>query len=295
MAECLCIVVTYNPSIDYLSKVVKSILDNKVGLLVVDNGSFNQDVIKNIITKEDGHFIGLDENVGIAAAQNRGIEFALKHEYEYIWLSDQDTVYKRDFSKRMLNLFKNSSEADDIAAIGPSFLDTNRNVLQPIVSMKPFTQKRQPEIGFNQVSHMIASGMVIPIKKIQLVGMKQENLFIDWVDMEWCWRAEYLFKQKLYVVGDVQIVHTLGDTYVNFFGRKIIMRSSFRHYFMVRNAIALAIYSRSTPFFVSLELFLKGFVWAILLPLLAPQDKLQHLKATLTGVFHGLFNRLGPK
>lgn len=97
----------------------------------------------------------------------------------------------------------------------------------------------------------------------------------------------------IFVNGDVQMVHALGDSHVELLGRKVILRSPFRHYFMVRNAVSLAFYSTYLVFPVRAELFVKALVWTFLFPLLAPTKRLQHLKSTSAGFLHGLFNRLG--
>lgn len=288
-----CVMVSYNPIAEKIFESINSILANDVTLIVVDNGSSNRtQILKLVDGSPKAIFISLDVNIGIAAAQNVGIKIALDKDFEYIWLSDQDTIYEPNFSKEMIGCFKVPD--DNVAAIGPSFYDTNRGSVQPIVVFSPFTTKKQPSPGLNSVSHMISSGMFIPSQKIREIGLKQDDLFIDWVDMEWCWRAENLFNQKLFVTGDVQIEHTLGDTYKNFLGRKVILRSSFRHYFMVRNAIGLSIYSKSLAPFTRVELFAKAVIWMLLLPMLAPSNKLQHLNSTVTGALHGLINRLGP-
>jgi len=287
-----CVMVSYNPDIEKICESIGSVLSNGVKLILVDNGSINASQVFGLVENHPkAVFFGLEKNEGIAAAQNIGIRAALEEGADYIWLSDQDTIYEESFSERMLNCFSLLDES--VAAIGPSFYDTNREAVQPIVNLAPFTTKKIPSPGLNHVSHMIASGMFIPAEKIKLIGLKQEDLFIDWVDMEWCWRAENIFKQKLFVTGDVSIKHTLGDLNAKFLGRKIILRSPFRHYFMVRNAIALSIYSRSLAPFTRVELFAKAIVWVALFPLLAPSNKIHHVKSTLAGALHGLSNKLG--
>lgn len=288
-----CVMVSFNPSLEGIKHSIESVLANHVKLVLVDNGSNNQQAIADFIVPLDGIIlIPLSENAGIAFAQNRGIEYALEHGADFIWLSDQDTIYQHDFAPRMVKAFDKAG--DKIAAIAPSFYDTNRGDVQPIVCLTPFTSKRLPEAGLNQVSHMIASGMFIPSSIMKLVGFKQESLFIDWVDIEWCWRATNQYKLKLYVTGDVEINHTLGDTNVAFLGKKVILRSPFRHYFMIRNAVYLALYSSVTVFPIRLELLAKAIIWTVLFPLLA-NNKVEQLNATFKGLFHGLVNKLGPK
>lgn len=288
--------VTFNPDINNLQKTLESILDNHVEAIVIDNGSKNQEEIADLIsTLENITFIGLDKNRGIALAQNTGIKNALDKGAEFIWISDQDTTYPPDYISSMLECICSPNGINNAAAFGPAYIDTNRNEIQPFVTFQPFTKKFLPEPGQNIVSQLIASGMIVPAKSLEIVGLKQEDLFIDWVDFEWCWRAVRLHGMKIIGCGNVVISHTLGDQFVMFLGRKISIRSPFRHYFIVRNAIALALYSKSPSFAQRFEIFSKAIAWVLIYPLIAPTKKTLHLKATTVGLLHGLINKLGPK
>lgn len=297
MSNVTCVLVTFNPDIKLLERCISSILANGARLIVVDNGSVS---LCEVAAVSDGNSVlieRLGKNYGIAYAQNHGIRLALEGGADFIWLSDQDSVYESDYVIKMLRAFEAAAELgySDVAAIAPTFYDTNRGAIQPIVKFAPFTSKFLPEPGLNRVSHVIASGMLIPAGVLDVVGLKQDSLFIDWVDMEWCWRAHMKYGYDIYVNGAVQMTHSLGDCHVELFGRKLILRSPFRHYFMVRNAIAIALYSEYLAFPVRLELFFKALVWMMLFPLLAPTNRLEHFRSTMTGFIQGVFNRLGPK
>lgn len=297
MPNVTCVLITFNPDIKILERSVGSILANGARLIIVDNGSAPP---YESVTFSEGNSVlieRLGKNHGIASAQNHGIRLALAGGADFIWLSDQDSIYEPDYMVKMLLAFETAAELgySNVAAIAPAFYDTNRGAIQPIVRFAPFTSKFLPEPGLNHVSHVIASGMLIPASVFDVVGLKQDNLFIDWVDMEWCWRAHMKYGYDIYVNGAVQMTHSLGDCHVELFGRKIILRSPFRHYFMVRNAIAIALYSEYLALPVRLELFFKALVWTMLFPLLAPTNRLEHFKSTTTGFLHGVLNRLGPK
>lgn len=297
MLNVICVLVTFNPDIKLLERCISSILANGARLIVVDNGSVP---LCRVAAVHDGNSVlieRLGKNRGIAYAQNHGIRLALEGGADFIWLSDQDSVYESDYMEKMLQSFETAAElgCSNVAAIAPAFYDTNRGAIQPIVRFAPFTAKFLPEPGLNRVSHVIASGMLIPASVFDVVGLKQDSLFIDWVDMEWCWRAHMKYGYDIYVNGAVQMTHSLGDSHVELFGRKLILRSPFRHYFMVRNAVAIALYTEYLTLPVRLELFFKASVWTVLFPLLAPTKRLEHFKSTTTGFLHGMLNRLGPK
>ena len=44
-----------------------------------------------------------------------------------------------------------------------------------------------------------------------------------------------------------------------------------------------------------LTIFAKALAWTLIFPLIAPSHKGQHLRATLSGLWDGLRNRMGQK
>ncbi len=293
-----CIVVTFNPDTIKLQQIILNIAKNNVKIVIIDNGSANIGEIEAIANQYGSiSTIKIDSNIGIAAAQNKGIAFALDNNADMLWFSDQDTIYTENYINDMSKCIASISDGElsKYAAFGPAYIDTNRDSMRPFVIFNPFSKNFEPKPGLNEASHLIASGMLVPVWAINKVGLKQEDLFIDWVDLEWCWRATKIHGLKIAGCGDVVITHTLGDQFVSLLGRKISFRSPFRHYFIVRNAIALGLYSQSLFINQRIEVVAKGFIWAILYPALAPSNKLSHLKATFLGLAHGLVNKLGPK
>lgn len=288
-----CVLVTYNPDSDVLFACVESIVANGARCIVVDNASANVEAFRSRLFGL-AELIVLEDNLGIAAAQNAGIAYCVENFHsDFVLLSDQDSVFPESYVTNML-AFYSSLDAKDVAAVAPTFFDRTRNEKQPIVQLSPFTKKVVPSSGKNFASHVIASGMLIPVRSFDIVGMKNDKLFIDWVDMEWCWRANLKHGLNVYVNGDVEMDHKLGDSYKSVFGKKVVLRSSFRHYFMIRNAIYLALRASYLPVPLRLELFVKSFVWAFLFPLLSSK-KINEIVTVAKAIKDGLVGRLGRK
>src|SRR5262249_19594983 len=148
----------------------------------------------------------------------------------------------------------------------------------------PFIEGFAPAPGPNVLADAIASGALIPAEVLQSVGLMQEDLFIDWVDMEWCWRARNLHGLQVIGIGDVVIQHAVGDDVVALGSRKITIRSPLRHYYMIRNAIYLALYSAATTLPIRLEIALRALAWTAVYPLIAPARKWDHLRACCRGL-----------
>ena len=288
-----CIVVTYRPDAAHLQRVLASIARQTPYIFLVDNTLGPHTAIA---TPEGVQCIALGENLGIAAAQNIGIRQAIEQGADVIWLSDQDTVYPAGFLADMLKALRIcQAQYIQLAALAPSYFDTHKGTVQAFVRHAPFTQFFVPQPGLHQVSHAIASGTLIPAYALRTIGLMQENLFIDWVDLEWCWRAKNQHGYHTVCTGDVVIEHTMGDGSVQFLGKKVSIRSPLRHYYMVRNAVHIALHSRSATTPIRCEIFAKALAWTLIFPLIAPSQKRQHLRATLSGLWDGLRNRMGQK
>lgn len=287
-----CIIITFHPEIQKLRLVLESIKKNECQIIIVDNSNRKNDF--NCLPKH--HLINFDNNQGIACAQNYGIRRAIEKGARYIWLSDQDTVYPENFlDKMLLAVYTCQAKGIRLGALAPSYFDTHKGTVQAFVRHAPFTQFFTAQPGLHHVSHAIASGTLIPASALRDIGLMQENLFIDWVDLEWCWRAKNLHGYQTICTGDVVIEHTMGDGSVQFRGKKVSIRSPLRHYYMVRNAVHIALHSRSATVPIRFEIFAKALAWTFIFPLIAPTQKGQHLRATLAGLWDGLRNRMGEK
>ena len=288
-----CIIVTYAPDTEHLQRVLASIAQHTPHVILVDNTPGPHTAIA---TPEGVQCITLGENLGIATAQNIGIRKALGQGADVIWLSDQDTIYPANFLMDMLIAVKACEDQGiRLGALGPSYFDTNKGTVQSFVRHAPFTQWFPPQLGLQSVSHTIASGTLIPVRALHEIGLMQESLFIDWVDLEWCWRARNQHGYQTICTGDVVIEHTLGDGSIRFLWRKVSIRPPLRRYYMVRNAIHIALHSQSATRPIRLEVFAKALTWTLIFPLIAPDHKGQHLRATLAGLWDGLRNRMGQK
>ena len=193
------VVVTYNPDITALLKLLSQ-LNKETDFLVVDNGSSAIDELMASITAYERcvEIMCLSENEGLAKALNRGINWARSKNYEYLFLFDQDSSLCDLFIERMIAAHIEASRFSDkgIAAMGPRILNP------PTMRQTPFKLFskifwRSDRSFARQEKHFIAdflitSGSLLALKYIDLVGVMKESYFIDNVDLEWCFRAKSL-------------------------------------------------------------------------------------------------------
>jgi rhamnosyltransferase len=282
------VLVTYFPEKELLSKVIHSIADQVRFIYIVDNTpslDWTIDGSSNSIIIRQG------ENFGISQAQNMGIKRSMSENSDYILLSDQDTLYPEDFVTKMLESYDSLNQR--VVALVPLFKDVNHLTDNEgfIIKGKLGFKRIFPITGNTNILHAIASGMVIRTNLIDQVGLMDEDLFIDWVDIEWCWRAN---KKGYLVVGnaDVCVTHRLGDVAVNVGFRDVNIRSPIRHYFITRNAFYLSLYTNNLDSLHKIILFIKSFRYIVGFPILSRPHFL-HLKFVLKGMLHGVNRQLG--
>lgn len=283
------IYVTYNAEIELLEKSIKSIASQVRKVYIVDNTP-NKDLRLDSFQNEKVEIIYLGDNYGIAYAQNVGIKKSLENNAEFIMLSDQDTCYPQDYIYNMLKVFQKNI---NIAAVAPNYIDINKKgKREGFIKVFPIVFKRFfPKDGLHEVLQVIASGKIINAKYLKDIGLMNEDLFIDWVDLEWCWRA----RRKGYkIIGnaDVVINHKLGDRSKDLLIREVNLRNYIRHYYTTRNAFYLALYSQSLDICHRVILFIKSFRYVIGYPILAKPHYV-NLKYVLLGLWHGLTRKLG--
>lgn len=277
--------VTYNPNIPLLERAIESLIEQVDFAIIVDNSpqSILELRIDNMVIE------ALGENIGIAAAQNIGIRKAIEFGAEYIVLSDQDTVYPADYVASMLPVFEQFSDA---CVVVPKFVDAMKKGADGFIAIKPiFFQQFFPGSGKHKIFQAIASGKVLKVSSLGEIGLMNEHLFIDWVDLEWCWRAR---ARGFQVIGnaDVVIQHQLGDMSKDLGFREVNLRSPIRHYYITRNAFYLSLYCKDLDVWHRINLFFKSFRYIIGYPALS-KPHLKNLRAVLLGFYHGLTGRLG--
>jgi len=290
------IIVTYFPDEKTITKTVKSLMKQVSELLIIDNTPNGSNVFKNYTLLDRGNnieLITLNENVGIAKAQNIGIKRALKSKAEFILLSDQDTFYPDNYITKMLEAYSRIANKEKIAVIAPDFAELNRGgERQGFVRFDNIFSKRIfPQSGCHEITQAISSGKMIPIEIFRDVGLMYEELFIDWVDLEWCWRARSK-GYKIIGCADVVIEHSLGDVVIEVGLKSYSIRSPIRDYYIIRNAIHLALRSKYINFGMRINILMKSVKYIIGFTILG-KPHWKHFIFSLKGFYHGITKKMG--
>ena len=242
--QVVAVVVTYEPDRAALEALLAALAGQVEQTIVVDNGS-TVDVAEWVVRAGLGGacaVVPLGENRGVAAAQNVGIHRARSFGAAAVVLFDQDSLPAPEMVARLVAAVNEAAARGvAVAAAGPRYLDVRQDNPPPFLRLRGVAVARLPcpdEGGVVEVDYLISSGCLIPLAALDLVGPMREELFIDYVDIEWGLRARQMGLTCLGVCG-AQMRHDLGEAPLALFGRRLPVHSPLRHYYHFRNAVFL--------------------------------------------------------
>jgi len=170
-----------------------------------------------------------------------------------------------------------------------SFFPVYREVNGKIIVNTPCTQIN----NLLEADYLITSGMLIDVQAWN-EGIKfNEDFFVDYTDIEWCFRCRSMGYQ-LYANSEIEMGHTLSDNFRKpILGLNFLQYSPIRRYYFYRNVLYFCKLN-----FVSLawkKRLLKSLAIKFFLNPLVDQSPWGSLKMMGRGIFDGILGRLGPR
>lgn len=290
------IVVCFHPSLEHLAALLNTLSDQVQLSFVVDNGD-DQELAEFLDHRSHGNeqLVRMSGNMGIGAAQNAGIVAAREMGFDYALLLDHDSLPLSGMVDELLrSMTELRAQGIPVAAVGPAYLDERQGPMSVFVRASAGRLRRVlPKAGENlvEVDHLIASGSLIPMQTLDSVGLMDESLFIDYVDVEWCLRASHR-GFRAFGNSHARMKHSLGDAPVRFLGRNYPSRSPLRHYYTFRNAVILTglSYIPARWKFANGVATLFKFVFYSIFG----QERLRQIAMMCLGSMHGVLGRRGP-
>ena len=103
------VAVLYNPS-ENVPENINSYINQVAQLFIVDNSDKSSEVLKNISPGvEKPEYVFNNDNLGIAAALNIGIDRALKAGYTYLLTMDQDSYFEEGSLNKLISNLNSAS------------------------------------------------------------------------------------------------------------------------------------------------------------------------------------------
>jgi rhamnosyltransferase len=291
------VIVSYHPEPVALRSLVDGLVPQVGAVVVVDNASDGswQEALGDTISAQGGALLWQTHNIGLAAAQNIGIEWARSNGYRYVLLLDQDSEPGAGIVESLLAALQALATTHKVAAVGPRFHDRREDRDAPFVRIHfPVNRKLWCEIDSQPIAcdFLISSGALIPMDVLDRVGLMDAGLFIDNVDLEWGFRARAL-GYALYGVCTATMNHRLGDSRraLPFGLGQVVVHGPVRLYYMMRNRLRLYAMPHTPGIWVAQDLprvLVKLFLFGALIG-----PRVRNLRCMLRGLWDGLRGRQG--
>lgn len=290
------VVVSHHPDLALLGASLDALLAQVASVVVVDNASPGAGVPEICASRPKVELVQLPQNRGLATALNEGIARARAlPQVSHVLLMDQDSVPEAGMVGALKEALERLSKSRRVAAVGPRFRDPREDSDAPFVRIRfPVNHQLHCDGECAEVAcdFLITSGSLIPLVVLDEVDGMEDGLFIDNVDLEWCFRAKNQ-GYALFGVCGARMLHHHGTQRHRLPGvpRGIIVHPPRRLYYMMRNRVLL--YRRAyTPKRWIAQDLPRAVVKLLLFSLLVPPRR-ENLRCMLSGFRAGMRGRTG--
>ena len=223
-------VILYNPKKDDIANIAT--YSNKVKkLYVFDNteGTNNAAFFKGIYNVS---YFYDNENKGLSFRLNEACNKAIADNFEFLLTMDQDSSFLDENLDQYLNDVLHYPNKEKVAVYGLEY----ENEHKKFIPNKIIPSKKD---------HLITSASIINLKLFTTIGGFDENLFIDGVDIDYCYNAmakgfeniEFKNNYFKHALGEPIFRGTIYTLFL--FKKKRTIHSPIRIYYMYRNMLYL--------------------------------------------------------
>ena len=284
MKKIYSILVAYNPALAELNQAIERLKKQTDIVVVCNNSDYD---IK--FEDEQVKVFNFNENLGIAKAQSIGMKWAFENGADFILQMDQDSIPSDDLVEKLLECYDDlTNKGYKVGLVGPQDYDKDTKELN-----KARLKKGTFIEGTNYVSleQTLSSGSLIPKHVYDIVGGMDDELFIDAVDSEYCWRIR---KNEFLVIknNDALLAHKLGDGKQKILGfLNVGVPGPIRHYYQIRNTLLLVRRDYVPTYWkysMLVKIVFKLFVYPFTLT-----NGFERFKYITKGIKDGIFGRSG--
>ena len=278
----IAIVVLYNDSPKIVEGNIRRIAAQVEQVILIDNSAVAY--VESFSLLDKVTYLPQMHNIGIAAAQNIGIQIAMKEKFDFIFFADPDSFIPSDTVKQLQDRFLQIQKKDiNIGGVGASAFNLQTNKM---ISFDNELIKDCPEWETCQLTYLMNSASLIAVPLFEKVGLMWEELFIDGVDCEWCWRASYKAQAHFYQDQTIVIQHRLGNEGKKVGGKVRSIGTSARLFYQYRNYLWL-LRKRYVPRKWLIYNGWKYLIKSVYYPLCVPPHG-ANLKNIIKGIYHGI-------
>ena len=229
------VVVLYNPELWVVANI-GSYLDQVGELFVVDNSDrFAPEVVGQLTSMPRLTYLANGSNLGVARALNIGAQRALAAGYSRLLTMDQDSSAMPGMVSALASCLDGA--AGNAVGLAAPLLATGKD-------------ERPPESPACQpVLTAMTSGSLLDLRAYQKAGPFADELFIDFVDIEYCLRLQRAGYQVLRA-NNAMLKHNVGSKIALPGGFAVTSHDAIRKYYKTRNRLCVwARYWTDFPFY----------------------------------------------
>jgi hypothetical protein len=261
---------------------------------VADNGSTDGslEIIRSAYPQ--AIYIENNANLGFAEGNNRAITAALDGGAEYLFLLNNDAVLRED----TLFLLKRAADAHPTSAVfGPKiyYYDAPATIWYGGGEWDPARasfyhrdwntdEEEAPRNNIEKTSYVCGCAFFIRADAVRHCGLMDNRFFLNWEEIDWCWRLKKAGYDCLYVP-EAKCWHKISRSFI---GGK-------------RGPMWLYFYWRNRLLWMELHLPFKEFVylgrkilWPQIVDLLKDSFRNKEARASLRGICDYFLRRFGP-
>lgn len=293
------VIVTLHPELEFKNRMV-GMLGQVPTIVIVDNGTSGpaMEMLREIAREERISLIENKRNLGLAAAHNLGLQSLIERGFTWALTLDQDSEPAEDMVKQLCASYDNSVEKRKIAIIAPRIID--QGVEREALFLRRKNMWIYERVGCEEddlenISTAITSGALINLHSFNALGGFREDFFIDYVDTDFCLRAN-LHGYQIIASCQARLMHQFGARQKVRKGI-ITLYPSFhspeRWYTIYRNRIPmLKKYALKFPHWMFYEIVAMFYTFTRML--LTEDQKIAKLMAIIKGTWDGITGKLGP-
>ena len=281
------IIVSYNPPAA-LYRNVLSLAGQVRSVLIIDNNSSPEfrGVLYRVQDLPYTEVVWSEANAGVGAALNRGVRRALELGLPWVLTLDQDSHAGEGFVASLLQAYTEHPDRETIGLVAPRYREETSG----------FFHDELPEDAAENaiIESSMMSGNLVRTEVAAQVGFYDEELFIDYVDHEFCLRLGRHGFRVLESRGSI-LEHNLGRM-----SRKTLAgvtlattnHGPLRRYYNARNRILVyRTYGRWVPGWMARDI--RGFAVDMVKILLLEQDRGAKFLSIARGIWHGITGKRG--
>ncbi len=281
----LAIVVTYNRAY-FISNTINALLrqTKKCDILVINNGSSDNtsDILNSFSNNQNVIILEFSDNQGMAGGQNHAMKYAVKNEYDYVWVIDDDMIPSGTALENLL--FFGEKLDEEWGGLSGGVYWKNGDICEPNrpkTGLFCFVTNEDYKNGPVSVSMVSWGSMFVKTEIIKKVGYPIKEYFIYTDDYEFSSRISNI--SNLFFIPQSKTYHYIVKNQKVNIANDSASRLN-RYYYLFRNDMNF--YKRYRIIGL-LYVFLKIFVNTLKV-ILFGNSKLLRIKYIFSGAVDGL-------